>query len=59
MHMTCGNKGCRYEFCWLCLGDYKSHSSGGTGKGLCGDYSDVAKAGTGASTSMNNLIAQE
>lgn len=23
MHMTC--RKCTYEFCWLCLGDYKKH----------------------------------
>ncbi|KAI3880486.1 hypothetical protein MKX03_001694 [Papaver bracteatum] len=24
MHMTCS---CRYEFCWLCLGDWKTHGT--------------------------------
>ena len=23
MHMTCSQ--CKYEFCWLCMGDYKKH----------------------------------
>jgi len=31
------------------MGDYKTHSSGGTGKALCSDFNDVAKAGTGVS----------
>eukprot|EP00331_Platyophrya_macrostoma_P012323 CAMPEP_0176424146 /NCGR_PEP_ID=MMETSP0127-20121128/10678_1 /TAXON_ID=938130 /ORGANISM="Platyophrya macrostoma, Strain WH" /LENGTH=444 /DNA_ID=CAMNT_0017805177 /DNA_START=91 /DNA_END=1425 /DNA_ORIENTATION=- len=24
-HMTCRHGSCGYEFCWLCLGDWKSH----------------------------------
>lgn len=24
MHMTCK---CKYEFCWLCLGDYRNHKN--------------------------------
>jgi len=42
MHMTCSQ--CRYEFCWLCMGDYKKHQSE-TGKGLCNSYEDVKKLG--------------
>lgn len=26
-HMTCRNKSCNYEFCWLCLGEWKLHGS--------------------------------
>ena len=40
MHMTCYN--CRYEFCWLCMGDYKKHSQE-TGIGLCNSFADVKK----------------
>lgn len=40
MHMTCGK--CKYEFCWLCMGDYWKHSAE-TGVGLCGSYADVVK----------------
>lgn len=42
MHMTCGK--CRYEFCWLCLGDYKKHSAE-TGAYLCNSWEDVKKFG--------------
>ncbi|PIC36174.1 hypothetical protein B9Z55_015267 [Caenorhabditis nigoni] len=24
-HMTCTNKSCRYEFCWLCMGNWIGH----------------------------------
>jgi ariadne-1 len=42
MHMTCSQ--CRYEFCWLCMGDYKNHSKE-TGKYLCNSFQDVVEAG--------------
>lgn len=41
MHMTCYN--CKYEFCWLCMGDYKKHYEE-TGIGLCNNFSDLQKA---------------
>jgi ariadne-1 len=26
-HMTCRRAGCGHEFCWLCMGDYRSHTT--------------------------------
>lgn len=40
--MTC--RKCTYEFCWLCLGDYKKHQSE-TGKYLCNSFDDVKAIG--------------
>ena len=40
MHMTCYN--CKYEFCWLCMGDYRNHQAE-TGIYLCNSFSDVKK----------------
>lgn len=42
MHMTCSQ--CRYEFCWLCMGDYKQHQAE-TGRGLCNSFDDVVASG--------------
>ena len=42
MHMTCGK--CRYEFCWLCLGDYRNHQKE-TGAYLCNSWEDVKRLG--------------
>ena len=41
MHMTCQN--CKFEFCWLCMGDYRKHSAE-TGRGLCNSFEDVKAA---------------
>lgn len=42
MHMTCSQ--CRYEFCWLCSGDYRNHNAE-TGRSLCNSFDDVVAAG--------------
>jgi ariadne-1 len=42
MHMTC--RQCKYEFCWLCLGDYRNHTTE-TGRSLCNSFKDVIAAG--------------
>ena len=36
MHMTCAK--CRHEFCWLCLGDWKTHGSNTGGFFSCNVY---------------------
>ena len=38
--MTCSQ--CRYEFCWLCMGDYRQHQAE-TGKYLCNSFDDVVQ----------------
>lgn len=36
MHMACPS--CKYEFCWMCLGDWKSHSEKTGGFFKCNIY---------------------
>ncbi|GMS90670.1 hypothetical protein PENTCL1PPCAC_12845, partial [Pristionchus entomophagus] len=26
-HMTCSQASCKYEFCWICMGDWKKHNN--------------------------------
>ena len=40
MHMTCSQ--CKYDFCWLCQGDYRKHYEE-TGIGLCNNFNDLKK----------------
>ena len=42
MHMTCRN--CLFEFCWLCLGEYKKHYEA-TGRFLCNTEQDALDLG--------------
>ncbi|KAL5707842.1 RBR-type E3 ubiquitin transferase [Ranunculus cassubicifolius] len=44
MHMTCSAP-CKYEFCWLCLGDYKQHSGQTGGFFACNKYEAAKKEG--------------
>lgn len=54
--MTC--KQCKFEFCWLCLGDYKKHSSE-TGIGLCNSIKDVEKIGRNKDEKQNEALRAE
>ena len=58
MHMTCSQ--CKYEFCWLCLGDYRNHQAE-TGRSLCNSFADVEKAGRSKNKTLTDAykIQQE
>ncbi|BDA49808.1 probable E3 ubiquitin-protein ligase ARI7 [Coccomyxa sp. Obi] len=43
MHMTCSQ--CRYEFCWLCQGDWKEHGERTGGFYACNRYEVAKKKG--------------
>ena len=40
-HMTCNQ--CRYEFCWICMGEWKSHGSATGGYYKCNLYEEKKK----------------
>ncbi|GFR48822.1 hypothetical protein Agub_g10775 [Astrephomene gubernaculifera] len=43
MHMTCSQ--CRYEFCWLCQGDWKEHGERTGGFYACNRFETAKKRG--------------
>lgn len=49
MHMTCYS--CKYEFCWLCMGDYRKHQQE-TGIGLCNSFADLQKVNRAKESEM-------
>eukprot|EP00349_Pseudokeronopsis_sp_Brazil_P006337 CAMPEP_0202969920 /NCGR_PEP_ID=MMETSP1396-20130829/15821_1 /ASSEMBLY_ACC=CAM_ASM_000872 /TAXON_ID= /ORGANISM="Pseudokeronopsis sp., Strain Brazil" /LENGTH=406 /DNA_ID=CAMNT_0049697995 /DNA_START=211 /DNA_END=1431 /DNA_ORIENTATION=+ len=51
-HMTC--KMCTFEFCWLCLGDWKEHGSSTGGYYQCNKYEELKKSSAG-----NGVAAEE
>ena len=38
-HMTCNM--CKYEFCWMCMGDWKDHGSATGGYYKCNKYEEI------------------
>lgn len=44
-HMTCRNSGCRYEFCWICMGSWEEHGPKTGGFYTCNRY-DPKDTGT-------------
>uniref|UniRef100_A0A803MFJ5 RBR-type E3 ubiquitin transferase n=1 Tax=Chenopodium quinoa TaxID=63459 RepID=A0A803MFJ5_CHEQI len=44
MHMVCSPP-CKYQFCWLCLGDWKKHSKETGGFYACNIYRDKKEKG--------------
>ncbi|KAF1767267.1 hypothetical protein GCK72_007226 [Caenorhabditis remanei] len=38
-HMTCRNRSCNYQFCWLCMGSWSGHASAG-----CNSFEDEKSA---------------
>lgn len=40
-HMKCSNKGCRFEFCWTCLGPWSEHSQSTGGFYKCNKFKSV------------------
>lgn len=47
-HMKCTNKGCRYEFCWTCLGDWQEHGQTTGGYYKCNKFKSSGGGGAGA-----------
>lgn len=39
--MTCNM--CKFEFCWMCMGDWKEHGSGTGGYYKCNKYEELKK----------------
>ena len=40
-HMRCNPGGCGYEFCWLCMGDWKEHGNTTGGFYKCNKYDSL------------------
>ncbi|KAL5707850.1 RBR-type E3 ubiquitin transferase [Ranunculus cassubicifolius] len=44
MHMTCSEP-CRYQFCWLCLGDWSQHGENTGGFYACNTFKEAKEEG--------------
>lgn len=54
--MTCVH--CKYEFCWLCKGDWSSHGSATGGYYKCNIYEKQKRTGTDAYTAVSKEEAK-
>ncbi|XP_033213278.1 E3 ubiquitin-protein ligase arih1-like [Belonocnema kinseyi] len=52
-HITCGNRTCRHEFCWICLGKWDIHRTIGTS---CNRYSASNESKEQSRTSLNRYL---
>ena len=41
-HMTCRSIGCKYEFCWLCMGPWTEHGSVTGGFYKCNKFDEMS-----------------
>lgn len=58
MHMTC-TPPCRFQFCWLCLGDWKDHGKGTGGFYACNRYEAAKREGAFDETEKMREMAKK
>lgn len=47
-HMTCRNRGCQFQFCWVCMGPWEEHGQQTGGYYSCNRYDPAKPTGDGA-----------
>ncbi|PIA53344.1 hypothetical protein AQUCO_00900132v1 [Aquilegia coerulea] len=58
MHMTC-TPPCKFEFCWLCLGQWSDHGEATGGYYACNRYEKAKQAGTFNAAEQKRKLAKQ